>query len=85
MSISSLSCKLQPAVRGVISLDGVFLGVLGIIALPEMANCLFRSHLLDAVGGATESVSTLSQEEHTHVIDLVLLLLYVTMLVCGWM
>jgi len=43
----------------VIFLAGVFLGVLDIIALPAMANCLFRSHLLDTVGdvAAAESAS----------------------------
>ena len=49
-----------------------------------MTNYLFRSHLLDVVGDVTESASVFSQEEHTHVIDLALLLLDVTMLVCGW-
>jgi len=32
----------------ILSVD-IFLGVLGVIALPEMVACLFRSHLLDAI------------------------------------
>jgi len=49
-----------------ISLAGIFLGVLGIIALPAMADYLFRSHLLDAVREATESVSIFSLRKNTH-------------------
>jgi len=59
-SIFSMPCKIQSAVRGVISLTGVFLRTLGIIALPEIVDCLFRSHFLDAVGDAAESVPTFS-------------------------
>ena len=63
----------------------IFLGVLGIIAFPKVVDCLFLSHLLDAVVDVvTESVSIFSfKERHEHVIDFVLLLLAVTKLVFG--
>ena len=67
-----------------ISLASVFPRVLGIIALHAMADYLFRSHLLDAVGDATESASVFfSRVEHIYVTNLVLLLLNVTILVRG--
>ena len=60
---------------------GVFLGVLGFIALAEMVDCLFRTHLLDAVMDVVaESVSIFSFKKE-HVINHVLLLLNVTKLV----
>ena len=65
-SISSLSCRLQFAIRGVISLTSIFLKVLGIIDLSEIAGYLFRSHLLDVVGDAAENVSVFSLRKNTH-------------------
>ena len=58
--------------------------VLGVIALLKMVDCLFRSHLLDAVvDGQEEYLLFLSR--HEHVIGLVLLLFDVTKLVFEWM
>ena len=46
---------------------------------------MFRSRLLDAVGGAAKGVSDFSLIKNTHVTDLVSLLLDVTILVSEWM
>jgi len=70
----------------VISRAGVFLGVLCTFAFSDVADYLFRSHLLDVVGDAVEGVSDFfSQKEHIHVTDLVSFLLDVTIRVRGWM
>jgi len=46
---------------------GVFLGVLGVIALSEMVNCLFRSHLLDVVMDVvTKSIYVFSFKKNTN-------------------
>jgi len=66
-----------------IFLVGVFLRVLDM--LPAMINCLFKSHLLDAVGDVYESVFDFLSRKCIHVTNLALLLLDITILVCGWM
>ena len=67
-----------------ISLTGVFRGVLGTFALSVMTDYLFRSHLLDAVGDVAKSVfDFFSQKEYIHITYLVLFLLDITILICG--
>lgn len=56
-SVSFSPCRLQSAVWGVVPLAEVFLGVLGIGALPIAVDCLFRSHFLDTIKDATGSPS----------------------------
>ena len=59
--VSSLSCRLQSASAG------VFLRVLDVIALSEMVNCLFMSHLLNAVVDVViESISVFSFKKDTN-------------------
>ena len=65
-SVSSSPCRLQPAVCPVISPAGVFLGVLSTFAFLGVADCLFRSHLLDVIGDAVEGVSDFSLRENTY-------------------
>ena len=66
--VSSLFCRLQSAVRDVIFSAGVFLGVLGVIALSKMVDCLFRSHFLDVVMDVVaESVSVFSFKKDTNI------------------
>ena len=65
-SIFSSPCMLESAVRGVISLTGVFLRVLGTFALLAVADCLFRSHLLGAVGDTAEGISNFSLRKNTY-------------------
>ena len=48
-------------------------------------DCLFRSRLPAAVGGAAEGVSDFSLRKNSYVTDLVSLLLDVTILVSEWM
>jgi len=51
----------------VFSLTVVFLGVLGMLALSAVADYLFRSHLLDAVGEACESIYDFSLRKNTYI------------------
>ena len=72
-------------VHDMFSFAGIFLRVLGTLPLLTMADYLLRSHLLDVDGDAVEGVPDFSLRKNTHVTDFVLLLLDVTILVCGWM
>ena len=58
---------LHSAVRDVIFSAGIFLGVLNVIALPGVVDCLFRSHLLDAVMDVVvESISVFLSKKDTN-------------------
>jgi len=50
-----------------ISLASVFLIVIGTLAPPVVAYCLFKGHLLDADGDATESVSDFPLKKNTYI------------------
>ena len=67
-----------------ISLAGVFLGVLGMLALPVVGVVCLGAISWTLLGTrAREYLVFLSKK--THVTDIVLFLLDVTKLVCGWM
>ena len=61
-----MSCRFQTAVWDVTFVSGIFLGVISIISLPDVVNCLFKSHLLDiSVDVVAESVSVFSFKRQT--------------------
>jgi len=65
-SVSSLFCRLRSAVRGMISLAGVFLRVLGIIALSER-RFVYLGVISWTLLGTRQSVSIFSLKKNTHV------------------
>ena len=84
--ISSLSSRLQSVVQNMIFSSSIFLRILSFTALLEVVDCLFESHLLDAiVDVVAESVSVFSFKRRTQTCNKSCITFVKFNQVCIWM